>query len=72
MSIKHQQPRTEFEAQANDNHQTSNNVQFLVFYKFNIDSSHQNCRFSDIGVIGMLTYKLEKESFWLTPTALDC
>ena len=27
---------------------------------------------SDIGVIGMLTYKLDKESLWVTPTLLDC
>jgi len=43
------------------------NVQFLVFYKFTNTKS-----MSDIGVIGMLTYKLDKESLWVTPTLLDC
>lgn len=28
-------------------------------------------KLSDIGVIGMLTYKLDKESFWVTPTLFD-
>jgi hypothetical protein len=39
-------------------------VQFLVFYKFGKSD------LSDIQVIGMMTYKMEKESFWLTPTQL--
>lgn len=36
----------------------------MIFYKFAKDS------LSDIQVIGMMTYKMEKESFWLTPTQL--
>jgi len=45
-------------------------VQFLVFYKFQFDKTRAN-KMSDIGVVGMLTYKLEKESFWVTPTLFD-
>jgi len=39
-------------------------AQFLIFYKFSESD------LSDIQVIGMMPYKMEKESFWLTPTQL--
>jgi len=42
-----------------------------VFYKFQFDPK-RTCKVSDIGVIGMLTYKLDKESFWVTPTLFEC
>jgi hypothetical protein len=42
------------------------NVQFLSIYKF---KEHEK---TDIQIIGLLTYKLEKESFWLSPALLDC
>jgi len=47
-----------------------NNLQFWVLYKFNHDQKRR-CKFSDLGVIGLLTHKLDKESYWLTPSA-DC
>ena len=36
----------------------------MIFYKFSESD------LSDIQVIGMMPYKMEKESFWLTPTQL--
>ena len=39
------------------------NVQILVFYKFGTGPQ-------GLEIIGMLTSKLERESFWLTPSQL--
>lgn len=47
-----------------------NNLQFWVLYKFNFDQKRR-CKYSDLGVVGLLTDKLDKETYWLTPSA-DC
>lgn len=53
--------------------QQAPNIQFLVFYKFT-DKDHsakkrdEDDLESDVEVIGMLSQKMERESFWVTPS----
>ena len=67
-------PEEAYEADynGNDNQQNySNNLQFLVFYKFE-ESKKKSLQPSDLCVIGMLTCKMDRDSFWFTPTHLSC
>jgi hypothetical protein len=57
--------------QCQSNNHLNHNIQFWVLYKFNFDNKRK-CKYSDLGIVGLLSYKMEKESFWLTPTAFEC
>ena len=43
-------------------------VQFLVYYKFEENQSHKS---TDVSVIGMLSNKMERDSYWFSPTNLN-
>jgi hypothetical protein len=43
-------------------------VQFLVYYKFEENQNHKS---TDVSVIGMLSNKMERDSFWFSPTNLN-
>jgi len=48
-------------------HNFLQNVQFLVIYQF-----QQGGTISDIKIVGIITYKVDNETFWLTPCLLEC
>jgi len=53
-----------------NNKHNQNKVQFLVFYKFE-ETKNKNLKSSDLSIIGMLSYKMDRDSFWFTPTHLN-
>lgn len=61
-------PNRNNEDKSNKNDQSK--VQFLVFYKFE-ETKNKSLKSSDLSIIGMLSYKMDRDSFWFTPTHLN-